>query len=99
VAAQSVEASIDIAWKQQHMPDYPRDELNNGESCSLVLLVDINESGEPTGVTTEKGCHNSHFERSAKDAAMKWRFTPKMENGRRVPGRARVPVDFTNPNQ
>ena len=95
VAAQTVEASIDASFQQMHKPDYPREELNAGITGTVVLLVTVDENGNPIQVVVEKSSHDRGLDRSAVEAAKKWRFNPKVENGRRVSGVVRVPVDFS----
>jgi protein TonB len=75
-------------------PQYPREELNNGVTGTVVLLVQVDENGNVVNVTVEKSSRNRNLDRSAMDAARKWRFNPKVENGKKVGGVVRVPVEF-----
>ena len=89
-----MEASVDNAFMSMHPPDYPREALSNGVTGTVVLLVTVNEEGEAINVTVEKSSHDRSLYRAAVEAARKWKFVPKQENGRRVQGVVRVPVVF-----
>jgi len=92
--AVTMEASVDNAFRSMHPPEYPREALANGVTGTVVLLVTVSEDGEPINVTVEKSSHDRSLDRAAVEAAKKWKFIPKQENGRRVQGVVRVPVDF-----
>ena len=94
VAATSVEASIDISFQNAHPPDYPREELANEITGTVILLVTVDENGNPTNVTVEKSSKNRNLDRAAVEAAKKWRFNPAQQGGRKSGGVVRVPVDF-----
>ncbi len=92
--AQSMEASVDNAWKERNPPEYPREALANGITGTVVLVITVNADGEPIDVRVEKSSHDRSLDRAAVDAAKKWKFSPKIDNGKRVEGLVRVPVVF-----
>jgi protein TonB len=92
--AVTMEASVDNSFKSMHPPEYPREALTNGVTGTVVLLVTVNADGDPVDVKVEKSSHDRSLDRAAVEAAKKWRFNPKTENGKRVEGVVRVPVDF-----
>lgn len=59
-----------------------------------MLLVDVAADGSVTDVEVERAEPAGVFDAAAVAAARQWRFQPAMEEGRAVPGRVRVPVDF-----
>jgi protein TonB len=92
--AVTMEASVDNSFRSMHPPEYPREALANGVTGTVVLLVTVNADGEAVSVTVEKSSHDRSLDRAAVEAAKKWKFNPKVENGKRVEGVVRVPVDF-----
>ena len=78
-------------------PTYPPAAIRECVGGTVVLVVDVDASGNPTNVSVEKSSRNRDLDRSATDAARKWRFNPAMRGGARTGGRVRVPVDFKSP--
>lgn len=75
-------------------PRYPKSAVEQGIDGTVVLIVSIDERGQPLDVVVEKSEPAGVFDQAAMDAAMQWRFTPEMKGGRNVPGRVRVPIRF-----
>ena len=75
-------------------PSYPREALRHGQSGRVVAVVDVDADGMPVEVNIERSEPSGVFDAATIAAIRQWRFTPAMENGRAVPGRVRVPVDF-----
>lgn len=75
-------------------PAYPKDEADKKIEGSVVLIVDVAADGTVTKVELERGSNNSNLDREAATAAAKWKFTPKIKDGKAVASRVRVPVDF-----
>ena len=75
-------------------PRYPKSAVEQGIDGTVVLIVSIDEYGQPLDVVVEKSEPAGVFDQAAMDAAMQWRFTPEMKGGRNVPGRVRVPIRF-----
>src|SRR5690606_21442169 len=78
-------------------PAYPESAYQAGIEGRVVLVVDIQPDGKPGRVVVESATPEGVFEQTALDAASRWRFNPPMEDGKAVPGRVRVPVDFRIP--
>lgn len=78
-------------------PRYPDEALAHRISGKVVLLIDIDATGAPTKVVVEQSEPAGVFDQASVDAALKWRFTPAVEDGKPVAGRLRVPVDFKAP--
>lgn len=62
-----------------------------------MLLIDIDQHGNPTRVVVEKAQPAGVFDQAAVDAAKQWKFEPAMQDGEPVQSRVRVPVDFAIP--
>lgn len=77
-----------------HKPEYPREELANEITGTVVLLITVDENGGFVSAIVEKSSRNRNLDRAAMDAAKKWRFNPKVQDGKRVGGVVRVPVAF-----
>ena len=90
----NVEASVDASYKNRNPPKYPPAALRAGVTGTVVLIIDVDASGNVTNVSIEKSSRNRDLDRAAMDAARKWRFNPGSQGGQKVAGRVRVPVDF-----
>jgi protein TonB len=60
----------------------------------VILVIDVDASGNVTNVSVEKSSRNRDLDRAAMQAARRWRFNPSIVNGQPAPGRVRVPVEF-----
>lgn len=90
-------ASEDPSGRSLFQPVYPPEERRRGIGGLVMLLVQINERGEVLDVSVEKSSGNRNLDRAAMQAARRWKFNAGMQNGQRVGGTVRVPVNF-NPN-
>ena len=75
-------------------PKYPAEALRHARSGEVVLLVDIDAQGVPTGARVERSRPAGVFDQAVLDVVGQWRFEPERRNGVAVPGRLRVPVTF-----
>lgn len=75
-------------------PPYPKAAIEQRIGGRVVLVVDFDTKGVPTAIEVEHSRPAGVFDAATVAAAWKWRFSPVTENGRAVPGRVRVPVDF-----
>jgi len=83
-------ASVD----RMSAPAYPAEALASGVSGKVVMLIDIDAQGTAVAVEVEQSEPAGVFDRAAVDAAMKWMFSPELKDGKPVPGRVRVPIEF-----
>ncbi len=74
--------------------DYPIESLRNDESGSVMIRVRISAAGEPVNAEIEQSSGFRNLDRAARQAAMRWRYAPKIENGIAVETEILVPVDF-----
>ncbi|UFN07776.1 energy transducer TonB [Xylella taiwanensis] len=87
-------ASVDISSKKMNPPKYPPAALRAGITGEVVLIIDVDANGNVTNVSVEKSSRNRDLDRAAMEAATKWNFNPSVINGKKSPGRVRVPVNF-----
>ncbi|MDQ1092182.1 TonB family protein [Xanthomonas sacchari] len=76
-------------------PTYPEAAVRAGISGKVMLLVELDAHGTPSGVRVlDHGSGSAALDAAAVSAAWKWRFSPATEHGRPVPSRMRIPVAF-----
>lgn len=75
-------------------PSYPTAALRRGMEGVVTLLVTVDSEGHVTRVRVLESSGHGLLDRAAQDGVRKWRFAPATENGRAVPGAARVPIRF-----
>ncbi|KRD73531.1 energy transducer TonB [Lysobacter sp. Root983] len=96
--ATTISSGVDPSSKRLNPPKYPPTEARQGVGGTVVLVITIDASGNVLDVAVEKSSRNRNLDRSAMDAARKWKFNPEMRNGVGVTSKVRVPVDFVPPN-
>ncbi|WOS41842.1 TonB family protein [Xanthomonas rydalmerensis] len=76
-------------------PKYPEAAVRAGVSGKVMLLVDLDAHGTPSGVRVlDHGSGSAALDAAAVSAAWKWRFSPATEHGSPVPSRMKIPVAF-----
>ncbi|MET0549317.1 MAG: TonB family protein [Xanthomonas sp.] len=76
-------------------PKYPEAAVRAGISGKVMLLVELDAHGTPSGVRVlDHGSGSAALDAAAVSAAWKWRFSPAIEHGRPVPSRMQIPVAF-----
>ncbi|HHZ40374.1 TPA: energy transducer TonB, partial [Xanthomonas vasicola pv. zeae] len=80
--------------KNMNPPKYPPAAFRAGVQGEVILIVDVDASGNVTNVSVEKSSRNRDLDRAAMDAARKWKFNASTVNGQKAAGRVRVPVNF-----
>lgn len=88
-------ASVDISSKNMNPPKYPPSAVRAGITGEVILIIDVDASGNVTNVSVEKSSRNRDLDRAAMEAARKWRFNAATANGQKQAGRVRVPVNFS----
>ena len=73
---------------------YPNLSRRLGESGTVVLRILINEKGLPEQILVHKSTGYSNLDEAGRQAAMRARFTPMIENGKPVPVYVLVPLTF-----
>ncbi len=79
--------------KVQMPPDYPAAMRNSGTSGSVVVEFDVNAEGRVTRAEALR-YSDREFVEPALRAVKKWRFEPGRRDGRTVPFRMTVPIEF-----
>jgi protein TonB len=79
--------------KIQIAPEYPFAMKSGGIDGSVVVEFDVDRTGSVVAARVLKSTHGE-FEASTLRAVRKWRFEPGRKNGRTVPFRMVVPVNF-----
>lgn len=75
-------------------PDYPTDLKREGVDGLVAVITVIDERGNVIDVAVKKSSHAA-FEKPAKDAIMRWKFTPAKKDGKAVKVRVTIPVKFS----
>jgi TonB family protein len=75
-------------------PNYPKDVAKAGIGGQVVLLVDVAADGSVSGVEVQRPSQDARLDAAAVERARAWRFKPKVEDGKPVASRIRVPVTF-----
>ncbi len=75
-------------------PKYPKAAYEAGIGGKVVLLVDFDAAGNVTHIEVETATPPGVFDAATLEAAKQWKFEPRIENGKAMPGRTRVPVHF-----
>src|SRR5690606_36334026 len=75
-------------------PAYPAAAVAEGTTGKVVLVLEIDANGVPTAAEVESATPPGVFDAAAIEAAMGWRFSPAIEDGKAVPSQVRVPVEF-----
>ncbi|WP_045727642.1 energy transducer TonB [Xanthomonas sp. GPE 39] len=79
---------------QMPPPRYPVEALRRGEAGTVLVRVDVDNSGIPTGVALIKRSGSRDLDRAAMDSVRRWRFRPAQQAGRPVPASIEIPIDF-----
>ncbi|HMB43286.1 MAG TPA: energy transducer TonB, partial [Luteimonas sp.] len=75
-------------------PPYPPEALRKGLDGNVVLLVDVGADGKPSDVQVQHSQPVGVFDAAAVEAARRWTFEPKRQNGKAVASRVLVPIRF-----
>jgi protein TonB len=77
-------------------PVYPIDLIRRGIEGKVVLLIEVDASGHPTGGVIHKSSGNRLLDNAAlKTVLAKWRFEPAKQGGQPIAASALVPVVFS----
>ena len=75
-------------------PQYPRQALRDGIAGFVVFDLVINPDGTVKTARPIKSQPRGVFEAAAMQAIMKWKFRPKVEDGKPVEARGTQQIDF-----
>lgn len=87
--------AVDVAAQplERIMPVYPEEALRRRIRGEVVLTVRVSETGTPLEARVTKGVR-ADVDAAAVEAAMQWRFSPALRNGRAVQTDATVRFAF-----
>lgn len=90
------EASQDVGRSTALPPPYPPDAVKNREQGLVLLKVLVGTDGAAHKIDVDPKTNASpELTKAASDAAMKWHYNPKVEDGKAVEGWIKVPVLFS----
>ncbi|WP_187308442.1 energy transducer TonB [Lysobacter antibioticus] len=92
--ATDIGASIDISSYRLNPPAYPPEAIDACVGGTVIVLVDIDKDGQHSKAVVERSSGYAYFDQAAIEASKRWKYHPGTENGQRVPGKLRMPVDF-----
>jgi protein TonB len=75
-------------------PQYPRNAARDGISGFVVFEVVINADGTVRSARPVKAQPSGVFEAAAMHAIMKWKFKPKIEDGKAIESKGMQQIDF-----
>lgn len=73
---------------------YPRDAIQRRQEGTVMLRVKIGVDGVPLEAQVERSSGFMSLDRAAREAVMKWRFTPGTRNGQPFIAWGLVPISF-----
>ncbi len=75
-------------------PEYPRSARESGWEGTVMLRVDVLESGTAGAVMVHKSCGHDVLDNAALSAVQKWKFAPAMDGAFPVRSVVYLPVQF-----
>lgn len=75
-------------------PSYPRRARQRNIQGYVIVHFTINKQGDVTQIKIVKSHPEGYFENSARDAISKWKFNPKIQNGKPVEQLAEQKLEF-----
>jgi protein TonB len=84
----------DVEYIQPPQPVYPAQSKRLGEQGKVVLRVLVNEKGQADQVTVQSSSGSARLDEAGRQAALRARFKPYVENGHPVAVFVIVPLNF-----
>lgn len=88
------EATVDLSSKYRHPPRYPHQAIVEGRAGRVVVLVEVDARGLPTGFSIDTSSGSADLDDAALTAARHWLYKPALHDGQAQAGEARVPLMF-----
>lgn len=89
------DAKFDAAYLNNPKPVYPPAARRRGETGTVLLRVQISESGEALMVEVKSSSGSESLDRSARETVAKWKFAPARKGAHPVAAWVIVPIKFT----
>ncbi len=91
-------AGAQLQYRSAPPPAYPLAALRNREQGTVLLRVEVDTRGQPTGVSIERSSGSRSLDQAARLQVLRhWRFEPAQRDGVAVPAIGMVPVQFSLP--
>ena len=87
-------ASFDAAYLANPPPRYPLAARRMGEQGTVLLLVQVGESGRVAGVAVSRSSGSDRLDRAALETVANWRFEPARRGSIAVAAAVEVPIVF-----
>jgi protein TonB len=91
----SLPRAASARYDRNPRPSYPYEARRRGIEGTVLLLVEILESGRPDRVTIKQSSGHSILDEAAKGAVGRWTFIPAQQEGKPVRSVAEVPIVFS----
>jgi protein TonB len=82
-------------YGQNPVPPYPSEARRRGWEGTVLLMVEILESGRPERITIKESSGHSVLDEAALGAVERWTFVPAQRDGKPVRSVAEVPIVFS----
>jgi periplasmic protein TonB len=82
-------------YGQNPAPSYPTEARRRGWEGTVLLLVEILESGRPERISVKQSSGHPLLDEAAQDAVERWTFIPAQREGKPVRSFAEVPIVFS----
>lgn len=93
-AAAADTAPTPLGYATRHPVPYPALAKRRGEQGTVLLRVLIGSDGAPQRIEIERSSGSVLLDRAAREAVLKWRFTPGTKNGAPYAAWGLVPIEF-----
>jgi protein TonB len=87
--------STGVRYGQNPTPAYPTEARRRGWEGTVLLRVEILESGRPERVTIKQSSGHNVLDEAASGAVGRWTFIPAQQDGKPVRSVAEVPIVFS----
>lgn len=91
----SLPRATGVRYGQNPIPAYPFEARRRGWEGTVVLMVEILESGRPERVTIKHSSGHSVLDEAASGAVGRWTFIPAQQDGKPMRSVAEVPIVFS----
>ena len=87
--------SLQPSFRQPpQQPHYPSQARRRNQQGRVLLEVRLDERGAQRSLRVLRSSGVASLDRAAVEAVARWRFNPETSNGRAVPSRVQIPIQF-----
>jgi protein TonB len=91
----SLPPATNARYRQNPSPSYPYEARRRGLEGTVLLLVEILESGRPERITVKQSSGHAVLDEAARGAVGRWSFIPAQREGKPIRSVAEVPIVFS----